>query len=222
MVEQKAHFTAKLEELKMLVLRMAALSEKALNNSITAYMDRNADMAETVIKEDANINCMEVDIDSLSLEMLALEQPMASDLRRIVGTGRITMNLERLGDEAVNMAHRALFMSTRSPLPYNQKMELLAEKAKEMVSLSLKSFVENDVDLAEDVCNMDNEADELAVKVLKEYIAQMVSETRVVERGVHAIMAARHLERVADLATNVAESVIFIVEGENVKHKCRT
>lgn len=222
MAEQKAHFTAKLEELKMLVLRMAALSEKALNNSITAYMDRNADMAEEVIKGDADINCMEVDIDSLSLEMLALEQPMASDLRRIVGTGRITMNLERLGDEAVNMAHRALFMSTRSPLPYNQKMELLAEKAKEMVSLALKSFVESDVALAEDVCNMDNEADELAVKVLKEYIAQMVAETRVVERGVHAIMAARHLERVADLATNVAESVIFIVEGENVKHKCRT
>ena len=220
-MEQKAHFTAKLEELKMQVLRMAALGEKAINNAVKAYMDRDADLAEEVIRNDCGINDLEDTIDRLSLEMLALDQPMAIDLRRIVGSSRITVNLERLGDEAVNLAHRALFMSTRPPLPYNQRMELLAEKVRLMLSLALKAFVESDIALADKVCEMDNEADELAVKILKETLAQMVTETRVVERGVHAIMAARHLERVGDLATNVAESVIFIVEGDNVKHRCR-
>ncbi|MGE4552237.1 MAG: phosphate signaling complex protein PhoU [Desulfovibrionaceae bacterium] len=220
-MEQKAHFTAKLEELKMQVLRMAALSEKAVGNAVKAYMDRDADLAEEVIRNDCSINDLEDSIDKLSLEMLALDQPMAIDLRRIVGSSRITVNLERLGDEAVNLAHRALFMSTRPALPYNQRMELLAEKVMQMLSLALKAFVESDLALADKVCEMDTEADELAVKILKETIAQMVSETRVVERGVHAIMAARHLERVGDLATNVAESVVFIVAGDDVKHRCR-
>ena len=220
-MEQRAHFHKKLEELKMQVLRMAALSEKAVYNSIKAYLEYNSDLAEDVIMGDIEINDLENAIDRFNLELLALDQPMAKDLRSIVGAMRITMNLERLGDEAVNLAHRALFLSTRPPLPYNQKMEQLTETAKKMLASALKSFVEEDVKLAEQVCAMDNEADELSLKILKQYINDMVTESRIVERGVHAIMAARHLERVGDLATNVAETVIFIVEGENVKHRCR-
>jgi phosphate transport system protein len=220
-MEQRAHFHKKLEELKMQVLRMAALSEKAVYNSIKAYLEYNSDLAEDVIMGDIEINDLENAIDRFNLELLALDQPMAKDLRNIVGAMRITMNLERLGDEAVNLAHRALFLSTRPPLPYNQKMEQLTETAKKMLASALKSFVEEDVKLAEQVCAMDNEADEFSLKILKQYINDMVTESRIVERGVHAIMAARHLERVGDLATNVAETVIFIVEGENVKHRCR-
>lgn len=220
-MEQRAHFHKKLEELKMQVLRMAALSEKAVYNSIKAYLEYNSDLAEDVIMGDIEINDLENAIDRFNLELLALDQPMAKDLRNIVGAMRITMNLERLGDEAVNLAHRALFLSTRPPLPYNQKMEQLTETAKKMLASALKSFVEEDVKLAEQVCAMDNEADEFSLKILKQYINDMVTESRIVERGVHAIMAARHLERLGDLATNVAETVIFIVEGENVKHRCR-
>lgn len=220
-MEQRTHFHKKLEELKMIVLRMAALAEKAVHNSIKAYLEYNSDLAEEVIMGDIEINDLENAIDRFNLELLALDQPMAKDLRNIVGAQRITVNLERLGDEAVNLAHRALFLSMRPPLPYNQKMERLTEVVKKMLSNSLKAYVENDSKLAEQVCAMDNEADELALKVLKQYINDMVTESRIVERGVHAIMAARHLERVGDLATNVAESVIFIVEGENVKHRCR-
>ncbi len=220
-MEQRAHFTKKLEELKMQVLRMAALSEKAVHDSLKAYFEADAVLAEDVIDGDCEINEMEDRIDRMVLEMLALGQPMAVDLRTVIGCGRIIINLERLGDEGVNMAHRALFLSTRPPLEFNQKMEQLAEIVKQMLSMALKSFVDKDVALAEQVCNMDNKADELSIRLLKDYIAGMVTETRVVERGVHAILAIRHLERIGDLATNVCESVIFIVLGESVKHRCK-
>lgn len=220
-MEQRAHFTEKLDELKMMVLRMAALSEKAVHNSFKAYFETDATLAEEIIEGDTDINELEDQIDRLVLEMLALGQPMAVDLRTVLGSARIIINLERLGDEAVNMAHRALFLSTRPPLPFNQKLEQLAETCRKMLSMALKSFVDKDVKLAEQVCNMDNTADELSIKILKEYISGMVTETRVVERGVHAILAVRHLERIGDLATNVCESVIFIVQGESVKHRCK-
>ena len=220
-MEQRAHFTQKLEELKMQVLRMAALSEKAVHNAVTAFFENDNEMAESVIMGDIEINDLENAIDKYNLELLALDQPMARDLRFIVGTMRITVNLERIGDEAVNLAHRAMFLSSRPPLPYNQRMEMLADIAKKMVADSLKAFVDEDTELAGEVCEMDNQADEMNLKILKEFINGMVAESRIVERGVHAIMAARHLERIGDLATNVAEAVVFIVEGEDVKHKCR-
>ena len=220
-MEQRAHFTEKLAELKMLVLRMAALSERAVRNSLKAYFETDAVLAEEIIEADSDINELEDRIDKLVLEMLALGQPMAGDLRTVLGSGRIIINLERLGDEAVNMAHRALFLSTRPPLPHNQHMEQLGDTVSKMLSMALKAFVDRDVKLAEQVCNMDNLADELYIKLLKEYISGMVTETRVVERGVHAILAIRHLERIGDLSTNVSESVIFIVQGESVKHRCK-
>ena len=220
-MEQRAQLNEKLDDLKMLVLRMAAMCEKAVHSSLKAYFETDAGLAEEVIDGDCDINDLEDRIDTHILEILALDQPMAGDLRFVVGAGRIIINLERLGDEAVNMAHRAMFLSTRPPLPFNQKMEQLAETCRQMLSMALKSFVDRDVKMAEQVCNMDNIADELTLTCLKEYISGMVTETRVVERGVHAILALRHLERIADLATNVSESVISIVLGESIKHLCK-
>jgi phosphate transport system protein len=220
-MEQRAHFTQKLEELKLMVLRMAALAESAVHKATKAYLEGDADLAEEVIKGDTAINDLEDEIDKFNLELLALDQPMAVDLRTIVGTMRITVNLERLGDEAVNLSHRAMFLSSRPPLPFNPKMEKLADTAKGMLADSLKAFVDNDVRLAEQVCRTDDKADELTVQLLKEFINDMVTESRIVERGVHAIIGARHLERVGDLATNIAETVGFIVEGDSMKHNCR-
>jgi phosphate transport system protein len=220
-MEQRAHFTHKLEELKMQVLRMAAMSEKAVHNGIQAMEELDTNLAEEVINNDAEINELECHIDRFSLELLALGQPMARDLRFIVGCSRITLNLERIADEAANLAQRAIFLSSRPPLPFNQQMEQLAETAKTMLSDAVSSFVNEDVETASTVCVKDSEADEMHVSLLKGFIHQMVTESRIVERGVHHIMATRHLERVADLATNVAEAVIFIVEGEDVKHRCR-
>ena len=220
-MEQRAHFSKKLEDLKVMVLRMAAMSESAVHKSIKAYLEGDADLAEDVIVGDDVINDMEDDIDNFSLELLALDQPMAVDLRTIIGAQRITVNLERLGDEAVNLAHRAMFLSTRPPMPHNPKMESLASTAQLMLSNSLKSYVDEDVPLAGDVCRMDDKADDLNIGILRQLVSEMVTETRIVERGVHAIIGARHLERIADLATNVAESVVFIVEGTSMKHSCK-
>ena len=220
-MEQRAHFSQKLEALKVKVLRMAALSETAVHKAVKAYLEGDSDLAEEVIVGDDTINEMEDDIDNFSLELLALDQPMASDLRMIVGAQRITVNLERLGDEAVNLAHRAMFLSTRPPLPHNPKMESLAATAKLMLSEALKSYVDEDVALAGQVCRMDDKADDLNIAILRQFVSEMVTESRIVERGVHAIIGARHLERIADLATNVAESVVFIVKGTSMKHSCK-
>jgi len=220
-MEQRAHFSKKIEDLKVMVLRMAALSESAIHKAIRAYLENDADLAEEVIAGDDVINEMEDQIDKFSLELLALDQPMAIDLRTIVGAQRITVNLERLGDEAVNLAHRALFLSTRPPLPHNPKMESLATVAKSMLSDALKAYVDEDVALAGQVCRMDDKADDLNIAILRQFVTEMVAESRIVERGVHAIIGARHLERIGDLATNVAESIVFIVEGTSLKHSCK-
>ncbi len=220
-MRQRKHFSCKLEDLKVLVLRMAALSESAVHKAISAYLENDADLAEDVIISDSAINQMEDELDNFSLELLALDQPMAVDLRTIVGAQRITVNLERLGDEAVNLAHRAMFLSTRPPMPHNPKMESLASTAKRMLSDALKAYVDEDVSLAEQVCRMDDKADDLNIAILRQLVSEMVTESRIVERGVHAIIGARHLERMADLATNVAESVAFIVEGTSMKHNCK-
>lgn len=204
-----------------MVLRMAALSESAVHKAIRAYLENDADLAEAVIVGDEAINEMEDDIDNFSLELLALDQPMAVDLRTIVGAQRITVNLERLGDEAVNLAHRAIFLSTRPPMPHNPKMEDLANTVKKMLSESLKAYVDDDVNLAGQICRMDDKADDLTIAILRQMVADMVTESRIVERGVHAIIGARHLERIGDLSTNVAETVVFIVEGTSMKHNCR-
>lgn len=220
-MEQRAHFSKKLEDLKVMVLRMAAMSESAIHKAIKAYMENDSDLAESVIVGDDVINEMEDEIDNFGLELLALDQPMAVDLRTIVGAQRITVNLERLGDEAVNLAHRAIFLSTRPPLPHNPKMEELANVVKAMLSEALKAYTDDDVQLAGQVCRMDDKADDLNIAILRHLVSEMVTESRIVERGVHAIIGARHLERIGDLATNVAESVVFVVEGTSMKHNCK-
>ncbi|CCO22692.1 phosphate signaling complex protein PhoU [Maridesulfovibrio hydrothermalis] len=220
-MEQRAHFTRKMDDLKVQVLRMSSMAETAMRNAVKALAECNAELAEDVIMNDIKINELECELDKYNIELLALDQPMARDLRFIVGTMRMTSNLERIGDEAVNLAHRAVFLSTRPPMPFNQLLEQMAGVTGEMVSLAVKSFADEDPVLAAKVCGMDNDADSLNLRILKGLIENMVSETRIVERGVHLIMAASHLERIADQATNIAESVIFISQGVNIKHQCR-
>ncbi|GKT30659.1 Phosphate transport system protein PhoU like protein, partial [Aduncisulcus paluster] len=187
---------------------MSSMAETAMHNSVKALAECNAELAEDVIMNDIKINELECELDEHNLSLLALDQPMARDLRFIVGAMRISSNLERIGDQAVNLAHRA-------------QLDQICTVASDMVSKAVKAFADEDHELAAQVCGMDNEADALNVRILKGLIENMVSETRIVERGVHLIMAASHLERIADQATNIAESVIFITKGVNIKHQCK-
>lgn len=220
-MQQRSHFTQKLGDLRMHLLRMAALAEQAAQNACRSYLSGDTDLAETVVMNDMAINEMEDLIDAFNLELLALDQPMACDLRFIIGSMRITMNLERMGDEAVNLAHRTLFLSTRQALPANPRMAQLCAHVLDMLGKSVRALADEDTALAGEICAMDHRADELSLKVLKEAINTMVEETRIVERGVHVIMASRHLERMGDLATNIAEAVIFIKDGMSLKHRCK-
>ncbi len=216
----ESRFHQEMEQLKMTILQMAALTETALKKAVQALFERDIPLANEVVEKDHEINLLEVAIDKHCLRLLALEQPMARDLRFIIGCLRIAVDLERVADQAVNVAQRAQFLSTRPPLPPNQAMEQLAETAMDMLSSVITAFINQNVSQAADVCQMDDNADELNVTVLKNLLAYMVNEVPAVERSVQTIIAARCLERAADQATNIAETVIFMVKGVNVKHHC--
>ncbi len=214
----ESHFHQELETLKMTLIRMAALAERAMERAIQAFFERNVGLAEEVIRNDNEINLLEMNVDRQSLRLLALEQPMARDLRFIVGGLRIAVDLERVGDQAVNVAQRVSFLSSRPPLPRNPALEQLGEVSMEMLRLAISAFVNQNADKAVDVCQMDDRADELNVKVLKHMIEHMMVDAPAVERSVQTIIVARCMERAADHATNIAESVSFIVKGLNIKH----
>ena len=217
----ESKFHSDLEQLKMTMLQMATLTEKALEKSLKALVERDNSLAEEVFNDDNEIDLLEVEVDHHSLRLLALDQPMARDLRFIIGCMRIAVDLERIGDQAVNIAQRAKFLNSRPPLPTNHTIEELASTALDMLRSVISSFVNQNTDLAMDVCKMDDVADELNYRVLKDLVAYMATETPAVERAVQTIIVARCLERSADQTTNIAESVIFIVKGVNIKHRCQ-
>lgn len=214
-------FSTGLEELRMIILQMAALAEAALEKATKALLERNDDLAKEVLKEDRGIDLLELEVDRLSLRLLALGQPMARDLRFIIGGLRIAVELERIGDQATNIARRALSLNSRPPLPRNSAMEELADTALDMLRTVISSFVNQDPDIATDVCKMDDVADELNYRILKDALAYMTSEAPAVERSLQTVTVAKSLERAADQTTNIAESVIFIVKGVNIKHRCQ-
>ncbi len=217
----ESKFHSDLERLKMTMLQMATLTEKALEKSLKALVERDNSLAEEVFNDDNEIDLLEVEVDHLSLRLLALDQPMARDLRFIIGCMRIAVDLERIGDQAVNIAQRAKFLNSRPPLPTNHAIEELSSTALDMLRSVISSFVNQNTDLAMDVCKMDDVADDLNYRILKDLVAYMATEAPAVERAVQTIIVARCLERSADQTTNIAESVIFIVKGVNIKHRCQ-
>ena len=217
---QKPHITIKMDELRKKVLTMASLSNQAFLNATRAFQKNDWELAEQVLVGDEAVNALECQLDKYCLELLALTQPMARDLRLIIGSMRITIQLERIGDEAVNLAQRTIFLSTRPPLPMDQLMLTMVDLCRKMLSEAITAYADADTVLAASICNQDREVDELYYKLLRRLIRDMVEETRIVERAVHHIMAAKHLERIGDLCTNIAEAVIFIVKGEDIKHRC--
>lgn len=209
-----------LDELRIKVLEMAGHAEKALDKALNSLIERNTDLAQEVIDHDHEINALECTIDDHSLKMLALEQPVAVDLRVIVGSMRMIVNLERIGDEAVNIAERTLLLAHRPPLPFNHLLEEMANVCREMYKSAIKSYRDDDAEMAQRVCDMDVRANELDLSTIKKLIDYMLKESPAIERSVHTILASRSMERVADLSTNVAECVIFMVKGVDVKHHC--
>ncbi|WP_029895531.1 phosphate signaling complex protein PhoU [Desulfohalovibrio reitneri] len=217
---KKLHLEQEIEELRAKVLEMSSLAGKALDKSLKALNERDSSLAEEVIEGDRDVNQKQCDIDEYTLSVLAREQPVARDLRFILGSTQITANLERVGDQSVNIAERILLLSQRPPLPHNPLLEELATCAHDMYKRVIDAYNRNDADMALTVCDMDTKCDTLNMKILKHYMDYMVQESRSVERAVHQIILARSLERVGDLATNIAESVIFIIKGIDIRQTC--
>lgn len=214
-------FHKQIDDLNIKLLQMAAYAERAVADACRALATRNDELAEQVIEKDAEINAIENEIDEFSLTMLAREQPVARDLRFITGIRRAVIDLERIGDEAVNISEKTVYLSKLSDTPHSAMLEELVEIAKDMLHLSIEAFKEQNADKAADVCRMDYKADDLNVRILKKTMDDMVTEVTGVRRAINTILAARSLERIGDLATNLAETTIFIVEGVSVKHNCQ-
>jgi phosphate transport system protein len=219
-MQKLRQFEQELDELKQNLLRMAAEAEIAVKKSVTSVMSRNSDLAREVITDDISLNRMELAIEDQAFKILALRQPLATDLRLTTAALRIATELERIGDQAVNIAERALELNSRPPVDLPIDLQVMADLALGMVRTSIDAFVQQDPKLAIQVCQRDVEVDLMDDEYIQKILDMMIKESRWVTRLHHFIIIVRNLERIADLATNIAEDIVFIVEGRVIKHRC--
>jgi phosphate transport system protein len=219
-VELPRHFDQELEDLKQDLLRMAALAETAVGKSLISVTHRDSELAREVITDDIALNRMELAIEEQAFKLLALRQPVATDLRLTVAAMRIATELERIGDQAVNICERALELNSHPPLELPIDLKVMADMALGMVRASIDAFVNQNPKLAIQVCQRDVEVDIMDDEYIQKILNCMIRESRWVTRLHHFIIIVRNLERIADLATNIAEDIVFIVEGRVIKHRC--
>ncbi len=209
-----------LTTLRVNILKMLHMASDAVHMATKAVFDNNAALARQVIDDDRHINALECLIDSESLRILALHQPVAKDLRFIVGCMRMIVNIERLGDEGANIAERVLILHERPRMEINPALRQLSEMALDLVRKTITSFMELDAELAKEIFDRNMDAMNLNVRIFKDTTDYMIRESRTVERAVQYSFIAHSLKRICDQSANIAESIIFIKEGENYKHKC--
>jgi phosphate transport system protein len=212
------HFEDELKGLKNRLLSMGALVEERVRQAVQALMERRAELAEQVIAGDAEVNDLQIEIDDRCLKLLALQQPMASDLRLITAAMKINADLERIGDQAVNIAENALRLMGQPPLKPLLDLPRMAGIAQQMTRDSLDAFVRRDSALARQVLERDDEVDQLKDQSFRVLLTYMMADPGTIERALALILVGRNLERIADHATNIAEDVIFLVEARDVRH----
>lgn len=212
------HLDTELRCLQEQLLTMASLVEESIGRAIHALVSREAPLAQQVILGDEPINMAEIEIDELCLKMTALYHPEATDLRFIMMAFKINNDLERIGDLAVNIAERTLDLLKEPLLKPLIDIPRMASVAQGMVKDSLDAFVRRDAELARAVCRRDDEVDRLNDQVFRELLTYMLQDPRSIERAVELILVGRHLERIADHATNIAEDVVYLVQGRTIKH----
>jgi phosphate transport system protein len=200
------------------LLSMAYQVEEQLVTAVTALKDRNPALARLVLDREKEINNFENRIEATGIELLIRYQPVASDLRLTVMTLKISSDLERIGDHAVNIAHRALFLAGQPQLKPLIDIPLMAQRAGGMLKQAVDAFTRRDAAACRKVLSEDPVIDELRSQIFRELLTYMAADLTAIERAMQLILVAKDLERVADLATNIAEDVIYLVEGRNIKH----
>ena len=212
------HFLEELSDLKHRLLEMGGLVESAIYRSVLAVVEKDAEQAQQVLKNEARINQMEIEIDEFATRLLATQQPMAADLRFLTAAIKINSDLERMGDLAVNIVERALSLMHEPVIRPAIDIPQMAKLTESMVRKSLDSFVRGDADLARTVLLSDDAVDDLRDTIYEELLSFMQKDPSNVRHGVNLMFVARSLERLADHATNIAEDVLFLVQGVEVRH----
>jgi phosphate transport system protein len=212
------HYERELQELKEKVLLLGGTVELMIASSMKSLLTRDSDLAKSVIASDPRVDAMELEIDHLCLSLLALRQPAASDLRFIATALKIVTDLERIGDLTVNIAERAAELNTEPPLKPYIDIPRMASKVAGMVHQALDAFVNRNSALAREVLGEDDDVDRLNVQLFRELLTYMIEEPKNVARALRITFIAKYLERIADHATNIAQMVIFLCEGQDVRH----
>lgn len=209
------------EELKTIMgklMKMACLAEESIVLAVKSLKDRKEKLAKDVLKKEEAINLLDIEIDELCLKLLARRQPMAIDLRFITSAMKITSELERIGDQAVNIAERSLELLKLPLLKPLIDIPRMADLAQNMVKDSINAFVNRDGKLAINVCERDDQVDKLNDQILRELLTYMMQDPTTIRRAVDLILVGRHLERIADHATNIGEDVYYLAKGKTIKH----
>jgi len=212
------HFQEELEQLKARLLEMGGLAEERVRSAIRALVERDPDLVEHVLGGDQPINQLHIEIDSRCFKLLALHQPMAVDLRAIVSGVKINTDLERVGDLAINIAEAARRYLRHAPVKELIDIPRMADIAQGMLRDALDSYVKRDLALAREVLNEDDALDALKTQVFRDLLTFMLNDPHTIEPALDLILVSRHLERIGDHATNIAEDVIFMVSARDVRH----
>jgi phosphate transport system protein len=216
------HFHEELELLKSRLVAMSGIAEETVRLAVQALLERDPEKAAIVIAKDDDLDELEVAIDDLAINLLALQQPMAKDLRFITAAMKIGNDLERVGDHAVNIAEELEYLLQATPFPMLPELEEMARIANEMLSDALNAFVQADSKLARQVVDRDDRVDELHENNFRILLTHMMEDPRKITAGMDLFLVSGNIERIADLATNIAEEVVFFVEGSTIKHHAET
>ena len=217
-VDVHRHFHDELSHVKVRLLTMSGEAEAALGLAVDALLERDGDKAQRVIAGDRVIDSMEVEIEEQCINLLALQQPMARDLRMLTSALKIANDLERVGDHAVNIAQSTERLLQTRPITPEPEIVEMARLAREMLSDALEAFIRSDAAGGREVCRRDDKVDALHRSVFRILLTHMMEDPHTIGAGMELFLVSRNLERVADLATNIGEDVVFLVEGRSIKH----
>lgn len=213
------HFHDQLATLKQRLLEMSARSEELVDLAVDALLSRDKGKADAVIQGDREIDMLEIEVEALAVELLALQQPMARDLRFIISAIKVSSDLERVGDHAVNIAQCALrLISLRSSITPDPEIEDMARRARRMLGDALDAFIRADGVLGREVCKADDQVDALHDSLFRILLTHMMADARTINTALELLLVSRNLERVADLATNIGEDAVYLAEGKQIKH----
>lgn len=211
-------FDEELDLLKQTLLKMAAKAETMIHNSVQALVQRDFSVANDVLELESEVNKLQLEIDDRCFKLLALRQPMAHDLRFIIAAMKISVDLERIGDQSINILENTKVLLQFPELKPLIDIPQMAELAKGMVHDSLDAYVDQDAGKARQVVLQDDKVDGLKDQVFRELLTYMISDPRTIQVALQLILVARHLERIADHATNIAEDVVYLVEAKDIRH----